>query len=110
MAASLAVIALAAPAAAQAVPSLLNQGKTAMQQANAQEEKQHLIPFKAGTKFTITCKHQGTNILCSEHAGQERCVKGRPWLLLSDLFPVIKGRIGQSLTYGLLRTSVYCKH
>jgi hypothetical protein len=29
--------------------------------------------------------------------------------LFTDLFPVINGRLGQSLTYGLTQTNVYCK-
>jgi hypothetical protein len=107
---TLATAACVVPATAGASPSLLAQAKTAMQQTNTQEETHHLIPFKRGTKFTITCATRGTNILCSEHSGPEKCVKGKPWILLSDLFPVIKGRLGQSLTYGLTRSDEYCTH
>jgi hypothetical protein len=106
----LAAAALVAPAAAGAKPSLLAQAKAAVRQTNAQEETHHLIPFKRNTKFTITCRYQGTNVLCMEHAGPERCVNGKPWISLSDLFPIIKGRLGESLTYGLTLTTVYCKH
>jgi hypothetical protein len=109
LAASLATATLVAPAAAATKPALLAQAKAGVQQTNAIEEKHHTIPFKSGTKFTISCGFQGEDILCTEHAGPEQCVKGRPWSLLSDLFPVIKGRVGESLTFGLTVTTNYCK-
>jgi hypothetical protein len=97
------------PAAAASRQSLLATAKVAMRQTNAQEEKRHLIAFKPGTTFTITCNFRGQNVLCTEHAGPERCVNGKPWTLFSDLFPVIHGRLGESLTYGLTPTNIYCK-
>jgi hypothetical protein len=110
LAASLAAAALVAPAQATTKPALIAQAKAGMQRSNVTAEAHHAIPFKSGTKFTIACGFRGQNILCTEHAGPERCIKGRPWVLISDLFPVIHGRVGESLTYGLLTvTSNYCK-
>jgi hypothetical protein len=108
LAASLAAAALVATAEAATKPALIAQAKAGMQRSDVTAEAHHTIPFKSGTKFTIACGFQGQNILCTEHAGPERCIKGRPWVLISDLFPVIKGRVGESLTYGLLVTSNYC--
>jgi hypothetical protein len=109
LAASLAAAALAVPAEAATKPALIAQAVAGVQRTDVIEEAHHTIPFKSGTKFTITCGFQGENILCNEHAGPEQCVKGRPWILLSDLFPVIKGRVGESLTFGLTVTSHYCQ-
>jgi hypothetical protein len=108
LAASLAAATLVSPAAAATKPVLLAQAKAGVQQTNTIEEKHHTIPFKSGTKFTISCAFQGDDILCTEHTGPEQCVKGRPWSLLSDVFPVIKGRVGESLTFGLTVTTHYC--
>lgn len=81
-----------------------------MQRETVAAEKHHTIPFKSGTKFTVNCALKGsTAILCSEHAGPEKCVNGKPWILVSDLFAVIKGKVGQSITVGLSVTSVSCK-
>jgi hypothetical protein len=110
LAAGLVAAALVAPAEAAAKPTLIAQATAGMQREDVAAEAHHTIPFKSGTKFTIACGFHGQNIiLCSEHAGLERCSNGRPWVLLSDLFPVIKGRVGQSLTFGLTVTSNYCK-
>lgn len=109
LAAGVATAAFLTPAFAASKPALLAKAKVAMRQTNAQEEAKHLIPFKPGTNFTVTCGYRGVNILCTEHTGPERCVKGKPWILLSDLFPVIHGRLGESLTYGLTPTSNYCR-
>lgn len=111
LAAGLAVVAFAAPATAGATakPVLISQAKASMRTENTFDEAHHIIPFKKGTVFTIACNFKGKNILCREHHGAERCVKGQPWLLLSDIFPIIKGRVGASLAYGLTETSHYCK-
>jgi len=109
LAASLAAAAFVVPAEAATKPALLAEAKAGVQKTDVIEEKNHTIPFKSGTKFMITCGFQGENILCTEHAGPEQCVKGRPWILLSDLFPVIKGRVGESLTFGVTVTTNYCK-
>ena len=102
-------VAFVSPAAAATKSSLLAQGKAAMLQTNATEESHHTIPFKRGTNFTIACALQGTNVvLCREHSGPERCVGSRPWILLTDLFPIIHGRLGESLTAGLTWTYDYC--
>jgi hypothetical protein len=110
LAACLAAAAVVAPAEAATTPTLIAQAKAGMQREDATAEAHHTIPFKSGTKFTIGCGFHGQNVvLCTEHAGPERCINGRPWVLLSDLFPVIKGRVGQSLTFGLTVTSNYCR-
>jgi hypothetical protein len=105
----LAATALVAPAGATTKPALLAEAVAGMQQTNALEETRKTIPFKPGTKFTITCAFQNkADIRCNEHAGPEQCSKGKPWDLLSDVFPVIHGRVGKSLTLGLVVTSTYC--
>ncbi len=109
LAVSLSAAALVVPAAAATKSALLAQAAAGVQKTNVLEEARHLIPFKSGTKFTITCAFQGDDIRCTEHAGPEQCVKGKPWILLSDLFPVIHGRVGESLTFGLTVTTNYCK-
>ena len=108
-AACLAAAAVVAPAEAAATPTLIAQAKAGMQREDVTAEAHHTIPFKSGTKFTIACAFRRQDLLCTEHAGPERCINGRPWILLSDLFPVIKGRVGQSLTFGLTVTSNYCR-
>ena len=109
LAAGLVAAAVVAPAEAATTPTLLAQAKAGMQREDATAEAHHTIPFKSGTKFTIACAFQRQDILCTEHAGPERCINGRPWVLLSDLFAVIKARVGQSLTFGLTVTSNYCR-
>jgi hypothetical protein len=110
LAACLAAAAFVAPAGAAATPTLIAQAKAGMQREDVTAEAHHTIPFKSGTKFTIACGFHGRNVLlCTEHAGPEQCINGRPWVLLSDLFPVIKGRVGRSLTFGLTVTSNYCR-
>jgi hypothetical protein len=103
---------LVIPVAATARPSLVAQARAAVQKANATEEAQHTIPFKRGTNFTIACslRDQNHNVLCKEHAGSEACIKNQPWILLSDDFPIINGRLGSSTTIGLDSTYTYCKH
>ena len=108
-AASLTTVALVAPATAAAKESLLSQAKASMAVETASDESHHIIPFRAGTKFTVSCGFRGVNIACSEHTGAEKCVGGRPWYLLSDIFPVIDGKVGESLAYGLTVTSNYCR-
>jgi hypothetical protein len=107
--ASLAAAALVVPAEAASKPALLAQAKAGMQREDVTAEAHHTIPFKPGTKFTIACGFRGQDILCTEHVGPEQCVKGKPWILVSDLFAVIKGRVGESVTVGLSVTSDYCK-
>jgi hypothetical protein len=109
IAALVAAAALFAPATAGAKTSLIAQATAKMHSANAAEEKLGIIPFKSGTKFTISCASFGANIKCTEHSGPEQCVKGRPWVLLTDIFPVIDNKVGQSVSYGLVFTSNYCR-
>jgi hypothetical protein len=111
LAASLTTIALAIPATAGATSNakLISQAKLAMRVETASDEKNRIISDKPSTKFTVNCSITGARILCSEHSGPEACVKGKPWMKLSDLFPIIKGRVGESLAYGLTITDVYCK-
>jgi hypothetical protein len=108
---SFASIAALVPAAATASSNakLISEGKLAMRVETKQEEKQHLIPFKQSAVFVVGCKVNGDRVLCTEHSGPEKCVKGKPWTNISDLFPVIKGRIGESLNFGLTVTNIYCK-
>ena len=103
-----AAFAFVSPAAAATKASLFAQAVAAMHQTDATEEAHNTIPFKRGTKFTVACAVRGTNVLCTEHSGPERCVSSKPWILLTDVFPIIKGRLGESLTYGLSWTYLYC--
>jgi hypothetical protein len=103
-----ALFAFVSPAAAATNASLLAQAKVAMQQTDAIEEAHRTIPFKKGTSFTIACGVRGTNVLCTEHSGPERCVNNKPWIMLTDEFPIIKGKLGESLTFGLTWTYIYC--
>jgi hypothetical protein len=110
LAATLAVAALAAPVAAAATPSLTAQGVAAVQRENAFDEAHHVIPFKRGTKFTIACAVKGQDVLCREHAGPERCINGRPWILLTEEFPILGHKIGRTLLpFGLQQTDEYCR-
>jgi hypothetical protein len=115
-AASLAAATFVAPAAfpfvyqaeAATTATLLAQAKVAVQQTDAVEEAHRTIPFKKGTSFTIACGVRGTNVLCTEHSGPERCVNDKPWIMLTDEFPILKGKLGESLTFGLRWTYIYC--
>jgi hypothetical protein len=108
--ACIAAMAFAAPAGATSKPTLIAQAKVIMQQETASDESDHIIPYKAGTKFLVTCAFgPDGNIHCNEHTGPEQCVKGKPWILLSDIFPIIKGRVGGSLDYGLVPAYNYCR-
>jgi hypothetical protein len=111
LAAGLAAVSFAAPAEATAnKQSLIAEAKVNMHRETASDESHHIIPYKTGTQFVVTCRFGADrNIHCSEHTGPERCIKGRPWVLLSDIFPVIDGRVGQSLAYGLVPTDNYCR-
>lgn len=111
LAACIAAVAFAAPAGATSKQTLIAQAKVIMRKETAFDELHHIIPYKASTKFVVTCAFGADgNIHCSEHTGPERCVNGRPWILLSDIFPVIDGRVGASLAYGLVPTDNYCHH
>ncbi|HEY1777872.1 MAG TPA: hypothetical protein VGG41_17085 [Solirubrobacteraceae bacterium] len=111
LAATIAAAALLLPVAAGAQDSLIAQATAGMRVATASEEKLRIIPFKVGTKFTISCARLGSSeIKCTEHSGPERCVNGKPWALLTDIFPIIKNKVGKSLSYGLVYTAEYCKH
>ena len=82
-----------------------------MQKETAFDESHHIVDFKRGTKFVIDCGFEKDgNIHCNEYTGPQRCVNGKPWILLSDIFPVIHGKVGQSLEYGLTITDNYCRH
>lgn len=106
----LAVATVIAPAQAASKHALLAQATVRMQKENASAEAHREIPFKPGAKFEITCEVRfGVDVLCTEHVGPETCVKGRPWVLITDLFPIIHGRIGQSLNERLSPTLNYCK-
>lgn len=110
LAVSSASIAALVPAAATATSNakLISEAKLSMRVETKAEEKQHLIPYKQSAVFTVSCRNARGHVLCREHSGPERCVKGKPWRQLSDIYPVIKGRVGDSLTGGLVVTSVYC--
>ena len=108
IAAGLAAAALVAPAAAGAKPSLVAQAKATMQRQDTRGEARHKIPFKRGTNFTIACRVRGQYILCREHAGPGRCTSGRPWVALSESWPIVHGRLGLSTSNGLTVTLVYC--
>jgi hypothetical protein len=111
LAACIAMAAFTAPATATSKQTLIGQAKVIMGKETAADEAHHIIPYKAGTKFVVACAFgPDGNIHCNEHAGPERCVKGRPWITLSDIFPVIDGSVGQSLAYGLVPTDNYCRH
>jgi hypothetical protein len=108
LAATVAAVALVAPAVAAAQPSLIAQAQAAMQRKDAVEEAYGAIPFKLGTKFTIACTVRGLFVACDEHAGPERCSNGSPWILLSDSFPIIGRTIGRPMSFALIVTSEYC--
>jgi hypothetical protein len=112
LAASFAAIALLVPAVATATSKskLISEAKQSMRIETKNEEKQHLVPFKTSAVFALSCKVNGDRVLCSEHSGSQKCVSGsKPATELSDIFPVIKGRVGLSLDFGLTVSSVYCK-
>ena len=114
VAASFAAIALLLPAAATATSKskLISEAKLSMRVETKSFETDHLIPYKRSTTFIINCSRiTGSRIICREHHGPKRCVNGKPWTQLSDIFPVIKGRVGLSLDGGPSLSSVYCpKH
>lgn len=111
LALSFAAIAFVVPAAATATSKskLISEAKYSMHVETRTEEKQHLVPFNKSAVFTVGCKVTGDRVLCSEHSGPQTCVKGsKPVTELSDIFPVIKGKVGESLNFGLTVSSVYC--
>jgi hypothetical protein len=109
-AASFAAIALLLPAAATATSKskLISEAKLSMRVETKSYETNHLIPYSQSAVFIVDCAITGSRILCREHDGPERCVNGKPWSQLSDIFPIIKGRVGLSLDGGLTTSSVYC--
>jgi hypothetical protein len=111
LAASFAALALLVPAAATATSKskLISEAKVSMRVETKSYETHHLIPYKQSATFIVNCSVTGNRVLCREHHGPERCVNGKPWTQLSDIFPVIKGRVGLSLTGGLIISSVYCR-
>jgi hypothetical protein len=111
LAASFAAIALLLPAAATATSKskLISEAKVSMRVETKGDETDHLISYKQSATFIVNCRVTGNRVLCREHHGPERCVNGKPWTQLSDIFPVIKGRVGLSLDGGLIISSVYCK-
>jgi hypothetical protein len=112
LAVSFASIAALVPAAATATSKskLISEAKASMAAETKAEEKDRIIPYKQSAVFTVNCSVSRGHVLCREHVGPKRCVNGKPWMELSDIFPVIKGRVGLSLTDGaLVVTSVYCK-
>jgi hypothetical protein len=110
LAASFAAIALLLPAAATATSKskLISEAKLSMRVETKSYETNHLIPYSQSATFIVNCAITGNRILCREHHGPEQCVNGKPWTQLSDIFPVIKGRVGLSLDGGLTTSSVYC--
>ncbi len=116
---SFAAFAALLPAAATATSNakLISEAKVSMRVETKAEEKQHLIPYKQSTVFIVRCSVKRGHVLCREHSGPQRCVNGKPWTQLSDIYPVIKGHVGLSLFGGaghferLLpqgRLSLYC--
>ena len=106
-------IAALVPAAATATSraKLISEAKLSMRVETKQEEKQHLIPYGKSAVFVVSCKVNGDRVLCDEHTGAEKCVNHKAWTEISDIFPVIKGRVGESLNFGLTISKVYCpKH
>ena len=111
LAVSFASIAALVPAVATATSNakLISEAKAGMAVETKAEEKEHILRYKQSTVFTVNCSVARGRVLCREHAGPQRCVKGKPWTQISDIFPVIKGRVGESLTDGaLIVTSIYC--
>jgi hypothetical protein len=107
---SLASIAALAPAAATATSNakLFDQAKAAMKVETRAEEKLHIIPYKRSAVFTISCSRTLDRIRCREHTGPARCAKGKPLTELTDIYPIIKGRVGLSLFGALVVSSAYC--
>jgi hypothetical protein len=111
VAASCAALALLVPAVATATSrsKLISEAKLSMRVETKSFVAHHLIPYKTSTTFVVHCTIMaGGHILCREHHGPARCVNGKPWTQLSDIFPVIKGRVGLSLDGGPTASSVYC--
>ncbi len=109
--ASFAALALLVPVAAMATSKskLISEAKLSMRVETKSYETNHLIPYKQSDTFIVNCATiTGHRILCREHHGPDRCVNGKPWTQLSDIFPIIKGRVGLSLDGGLTTSSVYC--
>jgi hypothetical protein len=111
VAASCAALTLLVPAVATATSKskLISEAKLSMRVETKSYEKHHLIPYKQSTTFIVNCTLlTGSRVRCREHHGPARCVNGKPWTQLSDIFPVIKGRVGLSLEGGPTTSSVYC--
>jgi hypothetical protein len=111
VAASCTALALLVPAVATATSrsKLISEAKLSMRVETKSFEAHHLIPYKTSTTFVVHCAIMaGGHILCREHHGPARCVNGKPWTQFSDIFPVIKGRVGDSLDGGPTASSVYC--
>jgi hypothetical protein len=107
---SFASIAALVPAAATATSNakLISEAKVSMRLETKAEEKHHLIPYRQSTAFTISCSKDLDHIRCTEHTGPASCVKGKRLTKLTDIYAVIKGRVGVSLIGGLIVSTVYC--
>lgn len=110
LAVSFASIAALAPAAATATTNakLFTEAKAAMKIETRAEEKLHIIPYKQSAVFTVSCSRSRDHITCREHTGPTKCARRKPLTVLSDIFPIIKGRVGLSLLGALVVSSVYC--
>jgi hypothetical protein len=109
--ASFAALALLVPGAAMATSKskLISEAKLSMRVETKSFEARHLIPYSGSTTFIVNCTTiAGSRIRCREHHGPARCVNSKPWTELTDIFPVIKGRVGVSLDGGPITSSVYC--
>ncbi len=107
---SFASIAALAPAAATATSNakLFTEAKAYMRVETKAEEKQHIIPYKQSTVFAISCSRTLDRIKCREHTGPTKCAKHKPLTQLTDIYPIIKGRVGLSLFGSLVVSIVYC--
>jgi hypothetical protein len=99
-----------APVAANANSNakLFAEAKASMNTETKAEEKLHIIHYKKSAVFTVSCSRLENRIKCEEHTGPARCAKHKPLTELTDIYPIIKGRVGVSLFGALVVSFVYC--
>jgi hypothetical protein len=107
---SFAAIAAVAPVAATATSNakLFAEAKASMRIETRAEEKLHIIPYKRSAVFAVSCSRTLDRIKCREHTGPAKCAKHKPLTQLTDIYPIIKGRVGYSLFGSLVVSIVYC--
>lgn len=99
-----------APVAADANSNakLFAEAKASMNAETKVEEKLHIIRYKKSAVFKVSCSRLQDRIKCEEHTGPTRCARHKPLTELTDIYPIIKGRVGVSLFGALVVSVVYC--